>query len=177
MADLTAASGWTGTGAAAAAAAAQTYISWLMTTQAAVEQAAAQATASAAAFDAVYMAVATPAAIAANRAALCGCSRGGSRFNRRDCRGIGSRLRRDVGPRRHRHGRLPGRLGGRRGPAAAGVGDGDHQPAPRTPLPSPPRRQRRLLAPGFQPFQPGTSSQGLTAYSEPRPSITPSTAE
>jgi len=68
MADLTAASGWQGTGAAAAAAAAQTYISWLMTTQAAVEQAATQATASAAAFDAAYMAVATPAAIATNRA-------------------------------------------------------------------------------------------------------------
>lgn len=68
MATLTAAAGWQGTGAAAAAAAAQTYISWLMTTQAAVEQAAAQATASAMAFDAVHMAVATPMAIAANRA-------------------------------------------------------------------------------------------------------------
>ncbi|MEB3980375.1 PPE family protein [Mycobacterium sp. 663a-19] len=68
MATLTAASGWQGTGAAAAAAAAQTYISWLLTTQAAVEQAAAQASASALAFDVVHMAVATPVAIATNRA-------------------------------------------------------------------------------------------------------------
>ncbi len=69
MMTLTAASGWTGTGAAAAAAAAQTYISWLTTLQAAVEQAALQATASAAAFDVVKAAVVPPAMIAANKAA------------------------------------------------------------------------------------------------------------
>ncbi|KKB98088.1 PPE family protein, SVP subgroup, partial [Mycobacterium nebraskense] len=69
MSALTAASGWQGTGAAAAAAAAQTYISWLSTLQAAVEEAAGQASASAAAFETAYMTVATPAAIAANRAA------------------------------------------------------------------------------------------------------------
>lgn len=69
LAMLTGSAGWTGTGAAAAAAAAQTYIAWLTTTQAAVEQAATQASASAAAFETAYMSVATPAAIAANRAA------------------------------------------------------------------------------------------------------------
>lgn len=69
LATLTGLSAWQGAGASAATASAQTYVEWLTTTQAAVEQAAAQAAASAAAFDAVHAAVATPAAIAANRAA------------------------------------------------------------------------------------------------------------
>lgn len=69
LAMLTGSAGWTGTGASAATASAQTYISWLTTTQAEVEQAATQATASAAAFETAYMSVASPAVIAANRAA------------------------------------------------------------------------------------------------------------
>lgn len=69
LAMLTGSAGWTGTGASAATASAHTYISWLTTTQAEVEQAAAQATASAAAFETAYMSVASPAVITANRTA------------------------------------------------------------------------------------------------------------
>ncbi len=69
MMTLTSSPQWMGTGAAAAAAAAQTYISWLTTTEAEVSQAAAQAAASAAAFDAVRAAVVDPMLIAINKAA------------------------------------------------------------------------------------------------------------
>ncbi len=61
---------WTGAGSTAAAAAAETIVTWLTSTAAALEQAGVQATASAAAYEAAFAGVVNPALIAQNRARL-----------------------------------------------------------------------------------------------------------
>ncbi len=61
---------WTGPSSTAMAASAQTYIEWLTTTSAQLEEAAAAATSSAAAYEAAYAATIPPAVVYANRAQL-----------------------------------------------------------------------------------------------------------
>jgi PPE-repeat protein len=61
---------WTGPSSTAMAASAQTYIDWLTTTSAQLQEAAAAATSSAAAYEAAYSATIPPAAVYANRAQL-----------------------------------------------------------------------------------------------------------
>jgi PPE-repeat protein len=64
------ASQWTGPSATAMAASAQTYIDWLTTTSAQLQEAAAAATSSAAAYETAYAATIPPAVVYANRAQL-----------------------------------------------------------------------------------------------------------
>ena len=61
---------WTGPSSTAMAASAQTYITWLTTTSAQLQDAAAAATSSAAAYEAAHAATIPPAVVAANRAQL-----------------------------------------------------------------------------------------------------------
>jgi PPE-repeat protein len=61
---------WTGPSATAMAASAQTYVTWLTTTSAQLQEAAAAATSSAAAYEAAYAATIPPAVVYANRAQL-----------------------------------------------------------------------------------------------------------
>jgi PPE-repeat protein len=61
---------WTGPSSTAMAASAQTYIEWLTTTSAQLQEAAAAATSSAAAYEAAYAATIPPAVVYANRAQL-----------------------------------------------------------------------------------------------------------
>jgi PPE-repeat protein len=61
---------WTGPSSTAMAASAQTYIGWLTTTSAQLQEAAAAATSSAAAYEAAHAATIPPAVVAANRAQL-----------------------------------------------------------------------------------------------------------
>ena len=61
---------WTGPSSTAMAASAQTYVTWLTTTSAQLQEAAAAATSSAAAYEAAYSATIPPAVVAANRAQL-----------------------------------------------------------------------------------------------------------
>jgi PPE-repeat protein len=63
-------SDWTGPSSTAMAASAQTYIEWLTTTSAQLQEAAAAATSSAAAYEAAYAATIPPAVVYANRAQL-----------------------------------------------------------------------------------------------------------
>jgi PPE-repeat protein len=61
---------WTGPSSTAMAASAQTYVTWLTTTSAQLQEAAAAATSSAAAYEAAYAATIPPAVVYANRAQL-----------------------------------------------------------------------------------------------------------
>ena len=61
---------WTGPSSTAMAASAQTYVTWLTTTSAQLQEAAAAATSSAAAYEAAYSATIPPAVVDANRAQL-----------------------------------------------------------------------------------------------------------
>ena len=101
--DLTGAA-WLGPSSASMAAAVAPYIAWMTTTAALCEQTATQARAAAAAYEAAFAMTVPPAMIAANRAQL--MSLIATNILGQNTPAIAATeaaLRRNVGPRRHRH--------------------------------------------------------------------------